>query len=104
MYKCQDCGTVFAEPKKEIERHGFAYGGYETFYTCPCCGGGYDELQECVICGEDFVNDFDIFERPYCPKCRQSLIERLSAVTDNEFTIEEKEALFVILGVDDGRF
>ena len=39
MYKCNDCYSVFEEPKVLVERHGFSCGGYEKIKLCPFCNG-----------------------------------------------------------------
>ena len=37
MFKCENCGATFPEPKIEKERHGFSWGGYELLWFCPVC-------------------------------------------------------------------
>lgn len=40
MYKCENCGETFDEPRVYYERHGFD-DFPETLSCCPYCGGGY---------------------------------------------------------------
>lgn len=43
MYKCNECGCVFEDPKVVVETHGFKFPPYEKFYVCHRCGDGdYD--------------------------------------------------------------
>lgn len=43
MYKCNECGCVFEDPKVVVETHGFKFPPYEKFSVCPRCGDGdYD--------------------------------------------------------------
>lgn len=46
MYKCEDCGTVFAEPKIIAESRGewFGFPSYEEMAYCPNCTGDFREL------------------------------------------------------------
>lgn len=44
MYKCRECGAVFEEPHRWVERHGFDYGPFEKWSACPVCDScDYDE-------------------------------------------------------------
>lgn len=45
-YCCDNCGVLFDEPRRVIERHGFDDGFYETIYCCPCCGDSYHEVAD----------------------------------------------------------
>lgn len=48
MYKCEDCGSEFEEPKAERESRGEFWGfpAYETVYGCPRCGSDcYEEME-----------------------------------------------------------
>lgn len=45
-YCCDNCGEIFEEPRRVIERHGFDDGFHETFYCCPNCGGSYHEVED----------------------------------------------------------
>lgn len=52
MYKCNDCGAIFDEPKEVQECMGEFWGApaYDTFTYCPHCGSDdfeeYDEDEE----------------------------------------------------------
>lgn len=97
MNKCQDCGLIFSEPRKNFDRHGFSYGLGEEYYACPRCGGGYDELVECQLCGNDFVNNSDILDKPYCPECREKLIEKFEKLMAENFDEEEIQAIKILM-------
>lgn len=44
MYKCRECGAVFEEPHRWVERHGFDYGPFENWSACPVCDScDYDD-------------------------------------------------------------
>ena len=46
MYKCEECGNVFDEPKMVQECVGEFWGtpAYETWAVCPDCGS--DEIED----------------------------------------------------------
>ena len=52
MYKCNECGEIFDEPKEVQEGRGEFWGmpAYETMYYCPYCESEdfeeYDEDEE----------------------------------------------------------
>ena len=54
MYKCEECGEVFEEPKVYYERHPYGEGyAEEEWRVCPYCGeAGFVEAKECTRCGE----------------------------------------------------
>lgn len=63
MFKCTDCGFVFAE--EDIITWQENYG--EFFSGCPQCFGAYEETVECDLCKSDCLENemnFDI-----CQKC-----------------------------------
>ena len=37
MYVCKECGHLFEEPRKMVERHGLDSPPYEEFNVCPSC-------------------------------------------------------------------
>jgi hypothetical protein len=59
MYKCNNCGHVFDEPKRWSESRGEFWGSpcYEDMDGCPNCEESYDEAYECKICGEYFTEE-----------------------------------------------
>ena len=62
MFKCENCGLIFDEPKEIHENHG--EGIWEVMYVCPNCGeGGQIESKPCDICGND------AFESCFCDDC-----------------------------------
>jgi reverse gyrase len=58
-FKCCECGHIFEEGEQSVwkERHGFAYGGYETFDGCPRCKGDYEETVKCKVCGGEHLDE-----------------------------------------------
>lgn len=44
MYRCNNCGEIFEEPKAIYERHGLEYPPFEKIYVCPECG--VDDMEE----------------------------------------------------------
>ena len=54
MYRCEECGAVFAEPRRcygEMLEH-FGFPCHETLLTCPSCGGdSFEEVVQCERCG-----------------------------------------------------
>ena len=37
MYKCNNCGETFDQPKATIERHGLDHPPFERVDICPYC-------------------------------------------------------------------
>jgi DNA-directed RNA polymerase subunit RPC12/RpoP len=49
MYRCLDCGEIFAEPKKGATSHyEVDTRQYEPEDVCPYCG--HDEFEEVILC------------------------------------------------------
>lgn len=49
MYRCNDCGCEFEEPKEIKENMGEFWGmpAYETWYVCPNCNDNdYEEMED----------------------------------------------------------
>lgn len=49
MYKCNECGCEFEEPRVFQDYRGEFWGvpAYETMWVCPCCESeDYDEIEE----------------------------------------------------------
>lgn len=49
MYKCNECGCEFEEPRVFQDYRGEFWGvaAYETMWVCPCCEDtDYDEIEE----------------------------------------------------------
>ena len=67
MYKCEDCGHIFEEPKKYYEDRtpccAFEGGTFiEEFLGCPLCEGAYREYEEEEQEEEDGYTDGDTEE------------------------------------------
>ncbi len=82
MYRCDNCGLLFDEPKKYIEDTG------EHFSGCPSCYGDYTEIYECKWCGE-YTED----ERCICERCISETIKKVNRILEEEFTSEEREII-----------
>lgn len=53
MMLCLECGALFEQAKRVIERHGLDTPPYEEYYVCPHCGDtNYQQTWRCDICGE----------------------------------------------------
>lgn len=47
MFKCNDCGAEFEEPRIYYETHGFSSPPFEERAECPNCGWtGFEECRE----------------------------------------------------------
>ena len=60
MFKCNECGFVFDEPKVYYEGHGFSEGPQEKWCVCPRCKeSGIREIKEvtCSRCGAEITED-----------------------------------------------
>lgn len=71
-YICLECGSVFSEPHKFVERHGLDTPPFEEYYGCPECGGNYAPVMYCDHCGEVITGDYVRIQGEatcYCDKC-----------------------------------
>ena len=92
MYKCDDCGLIFNEPKAFYEHHG--EGMNEMFIACPECGGAFSNVEKCVICGEIHTEIGD-----YCKSCKEEIDDMFSRFirnVQNEFDIDRNKAVELI--------
>lgn len=81
MYKCNNCGCEFEEPRESREYHGLDYG-YETFWVCPNCGDNdYNEAKVCDICGGEHFGDDNI-----CEWCLAEAIGELRMLHKTNYT------------------
>ena len=71
MFVCVECGHVFDQPDRWVERHGFDYGPYESFSVCPKCRGSYVEAHKCDCCDEWITGSYIKTEdgKRYCENC-----------------------------------
>lgn len=61
MYRCDNCNTVFDEPKQYEEKHNLDAPPYERYMGCPECGSSeYEEFVTCDRCGEYIACDDSI--------------------------------------------
>ena len=97
MYKCEDCGLVFSEPKMYSEDRR-PYGAemdprfYETLYGCPRCLGAYSEAMECVRCEENYIKVHSTY--PFCESCKEDLLKTYSKVITENFREDEYDYIF----------
>lgn len=93
MYRCNDCGADFGNPK--IERDD-----WEEYYVCPRCGSEeLDEMQPCAVCGNpaylgetlcsscktDFENELNDFIKTMCERfsfTRDQVIEMIGELLE----------------------
>ena len=72
MYICLDCGNIFENPRKYVEKHGLDSPPYEELVGCPLCSGAYAETFKCDGCGKwidgEFVEILPSHE-VYCDGC-----------------------------------
>lgn len=71
LYRCEDCGMIFLEPREHLEMHNLDSPPYEHFWGCPRCGGSYSRLYKCDYCETLFVSDGIITGDglSYCDAC-----------------------------------
>lgn len=104
MYRCEECGAVFAEPRRcygEMLEH-FGFPCHETLLTCPSCGGdSFEEVVQCERCGvwlpdyemepwEDDANEDSGF---LCEDCAAKLLRQFSNVVEANFMPWERSFL-----------
>lgn len=70
-FVCVECGHVFLNPKRYIERHGLDTPPYEQFTGCPKCGGAYVPAQRCEYCGHEITGEYvkTADGNVYCEEC-----------------------------------
>ena len=68
MFKCNECGAVFDEPRIFGEERPYGNGSAtESFAECPRCHSGFEEAYPCKDCGEYFTKDE--LHSFYCTEC-----------------------------------
>ena len=89
MYRCNNCGEVFAERKEVREPHGECGGAaYETYYVCPCCGEADTESAErCDGCGS-----YGEVENGFCRDCRIIILKQFQTLMES-FSVSERKFL-----------
>lgn len=85
MFKCEDCGYIFDEPKKYSEDRtpggSFEGGSFIEYFTgCPLCSGSYEDTTYCDECerhfGESEVEYVELEngeEKYLCEDCKKEL-------------------------------
>lgn len=92
MYRCDNCGELFHDPKPYHENHG--EGMYEMFIGCPWCGGSFTEVRTCLACGEAYTELGD-----YCDTCKaeiDSMFNRFIENVANTFDLKRSDAVDMI--------
>lgn len=72
QFICLECGELFDEPAKIIERHGLDSPPYEEMAVCPHCGGAFTRTIVCAACGEPITGDYVVLNQSrdcYCDAC-----------------------------------
>ena len=71
MYKCANCGEIFAEPVKH-PRNGLM--------VCPECGiDDFEQAQECAECG-DYFFDYEL-HGGLCQDCERKALKKIRDAT-----------------------
>ncbi len=79
MFKCNECGFEFEEPRVVYETHGLDTPPYERWYLCPNCGeSSFEEIEmvECSHCGEPIEKEcarIDDNLQYFCDVCYEDL-------------------------------
>ena len=90
MYKCNDCGRVFEEPKRFVIQSLEHFGTpcEETAIGCPFCHGDYEDATICKICG-NYTSAGD-----YCDDCREKTKNQFKKIMKMFFTEAEQDLIF----------
>lgn len=97
MFKCDDCGLVFSEPKRYSENRA-PYGAendprfYETLYGCPNCLGDYSEAMLCVRCEDTYISTESSY--PFCAHCMSELMNQYKKLIADNFREDEYDMLY----------
>lgn len=97
MYKCDECGLVFSEPKRYSEDRA-PYGAefdprfYETLYGCPSCLGTYSEAMQCVRCEDEYIKVRSTY--PFCDSCKEDLLKTYKKLMTENFREDEYDYIY----------
>lgn len=75
MYKCEDCGRFFDEPR--VSKDYVPYGEQNVpieIAVCPYCKGGFEIVYPCKDCGEYFAKDE--LHSFYCIDCLKEIWDK----------------------------
>lgn len=99
MFKCNDCGREFFEPK--IIRDVIKYGNGDipgpALAMCPFCGSNFEEAKYCELCGDSYI---DSEHDGVCNSCMGIIEKRFSELLNANFT---KFEIDILNTVYDGR-
>lgn len=94
MYRCEECGEIFEEPRKYEERDV----GYEAL-LCPYCDcDTIEEVRECKYCGE-YKSYLDI--DGYCNDCIGNTRRKFNLFLRSRFEEEELQILKTEFNVEE---
>ncbi len=99
MYRCNDCGADFHEPKitHDMIPYGNGYVQGRPHEVCPFCDGGFEQTQVCELCGSSFTESK---HAGVCQSCINIIEKRFSETLNEKFTPFEISVLNTIY---DGR-
>lgn len=100
MYKCDNCGEIFEEPKivtEVLSRDPFTT---ETLCVSPCCYDYPAPLKMCLRCGE--FEEEDSLIANMCPQCQSDIIAEAINLIKCKFS--KLEVLFLQEIIDNGDF
>ena len=100
MFKCQNCGNEFSQPKphRDFIPYGNSSVAGPKWDTCPSCGASqFEEMKICELCGDDYADS--VHEDVY-PSCINIIAKRFSDILKANFTSFE---ISILNAAYDGR-
>ncbi len=100
MFKCNDCGTEFSEPKivRDAVPYGSEYVKGIAQECCPACGSEeFEKAKICELCGDSYT---DSKHNGVCNSCINIIANRFSELLKANFTPFE---ISILNSVYDGR-
>lgn len=99
MFRCNDCGAEFAEPKivQDLIPYGNGTVKGAPQACCPFCGGTFDIMKICEFCGDGYTESN---HDGVCDNCINIVANRFSELLKANFTPFEIEILNTVY---DGR-
>ncbi len=92
MYRCNNCGVTFFEPKIEYRKdpYGNSNVSLPDEAVCPFCGDSFEKAKKCKHCDEYF---FESKHGSICRDCLDDIETRFSKLLNDNFTKLEIGAL-----------
>ena len=100
MYKCNECGSEFLEPRIIQDKVPYGEGKvmYPAYACCPRCGGNFEEANNiCELCGDSFSESI---HDDVCPSCINIIAKRFSDMLKANF---EPFEISILNAAYDGR-